>query len=206
MELNNVGKAFTWTLMGAEGIQAIQDLRWMIVCCIVLIICDFRFGRAESKKRHKEAIEAGDKTLAQMTEFHFSRALRRTCNKFVDYMSLLLVFCLIGLAITEPFGLCDHNITAGFAVFIACVCELASIGGHFLYLKGIEKPKLSWKSILLFLGRVAASFAKTKDPDLGEALDESIRQSFRDEKAEGSDWAKDEQVNKARERAGYEEE
>ena len=192
--------------MGAEGIQAIQDLRWMIVCCIVLIICDFRFGRAESKKRHKEAIEAGDKTLAQMTEFHFSRALRRTCNKFVDYMSLLLVSCVMGLAVTEPYGLCDHVITAGVAVIVACACELASIVGHFLYLKGIEKPKLSWKSILLFLGRVAASFAKTKDPDLGEALDESIRQSFRDEKAEGHDWVKDDQVNKARERAGYDEE
>ena len=29
-------------------------------------------------------------------------------NKFVDYMTLLLVFCVMGFAITEPYGLCDH--------------------------------------------------------------------------------------------------
>ena len=193
MELNglsNVGKAFSWALMGSEAIKAIQDLRWMIVCCVLLIACDFRFGRAESKKRHREAVEAGNKTLAQMTEFHFSRAVRRTCNKFVDYITLLLVFCVIGVAITEPYGLCDHVITAGVAVLIACVCELASIGGHFLYLKGIERPKLSWKSILVFLGRLAAGFAKTKDESLGEALEDTINQTLKEEE-HGKDEAAD---------------
>ena len=133
--------------MGSEAIQAIQDLRWMIVCCVFLIIADYRFGRAESKKRHKEALEKGNDTLAKMWEFRFSRAVRRTCNKFVDYMTLLLIFCIIGFAITEPYGICDHVAAAGIAVIIACVCELFSIGGHFLYLKGIEvhKPDITWK-------------------------------------------------------------
>ena len=182
MDLGNVGKGFTWAIMGTEAIQAIQDLRWMIVCCILLIICDFRFGRAESRKRHKEALKRGDTAVAQLTEFHFSRAVRRTCNKFVDYMTLLLVFCVMGYALTEPYGLCDHTLTAGVAVIIACVCELASIGGHFLYLKGIEKPKLSWNSVMLFLGRVAAGFAKTKDEGFGEALEETLEQTFNEKK------------------------
>lgn len=185
MEMNsvsNVGKAFSWALMGSEALQAIQDLRWMIACCVLLICVDFRFGRAESRKRHKAATEQGNETLAKMTEFHLSRAVRRTCNKFVDYMTLLLVFCVMGFAITEPYGLCDHVMTAGVAVIIACVCELASIGGHFLYLKGIERPKLSWKSILVFLGRFAAGFAKTKDEDLGQALEETIEQTLEEKK------------------------
>lgn len=190
METGQAGKAFTWSLMGSEAIQAIQDLRWMIVCCLLLIIVDFRFGRAESRKRHKEALKRGDTAVAQLTEFHFSRAVRRTCNKFVDYMTLLLVFCVIGYALTEPFGLCDHVITAGIAVIVACTCELVSIGGHFLFLKGIKCPKLSWKIVLTFLGRFAARFAKTKDEDLGQALEETVNETLKEEE-HGKDEAAD---------------
>lgn len=174
----NIGQAFAWGVMGGEAIQAIHDLRWMLVLCVLLIAADFRFGISESKKRHREAVSIGNKTLAKMTEFHFSRAVRRTCNKFIDYMTLLLVFCLIGFAITEPYGLCNHVITAGVAMIIACVCELCSIFGHFLYIKGIDKPKFTWSSVGLFLGRLAAGFARTKSPDLGDALDETIMKTL----------------------------
>ena len=184
MDARNAGQAFMWGTMGGEAINAIQDLRWMLVLVCVLIIADYRFGRAESRKKYKDAVAVGNATLAKMTEFHMSRAIRRTCNKFIDYMTLLLVFCIVGLAITEPYGICDHVICAGLAIIIASVCELASIFGHFLYLKGVEKPKLTWTGIGLFLGRVLASFAKTKSPDLGEALDETITQTFTEEKGE----------------------
>ena len=183
----NVGQAFTWGVMGGEAIQAIQDLRWMIAFCIVLIIADFRFGRAESKKRHKEAVVAGNATLAKMTEFHMSRAIRRTCNKFIDYMTLLLVFCILGYAVTEPYGLCDHVVTAGIAMIIAFACEVCSIAGHFLYLKDVHKPDVSWKSAFVFLGRFAAGFARTKDEDLGNALDETIEQTLRESEKKKED-------------------
>ena len=183
----NIGQAFAWSMMGGEAIQAIHDLRWMLVLVVILIAADFRFGMCESKKRHKEAVHIGNKTLAKMTEFHFSRAVRRTCNKFVDYMTLLLVFCLIGFAITEPYGICNHVITAGVAMIIACVCELCSIGGHFLYIKGITAPRLTWGNVGLFLGRLAAGFARTKSPDLGDALDETIAKTLNAEKQEEYD-------------------
>lgn len=160
--------------MGAEALSAIQDLRWMIALLILLIVADFRFGIAENNKRHKEALEMKNATLSKLTEFHMSRAIRRTFNKFIDYMTLLLVFCLLGLAITEPYGICSHTISAGLAIIIAFVCEVMSIFGHFFYLKGIETPKFTWKSVGLFVGRVLASFAKTKSPDFGEALDETL--------------------------------
>lgn len=180
----NIGQAFTWSVMGSEAIGAIHDLRWMIVLCILLIVADFRFGRCENRKRHKEAKELGNATLAKLTEFHLSRAIRRTCNKFIDYMTLLLVFCVLGFAVTEPYGICSHVITAGVAMIIACVCELCSILGHFLYLKGVEAPKLTWKSVGLFVGRIVAGFAKSKSPDLGEALDETITKTLADEEKE----------------------
>ena len=183
----NIGQGFTWAIMGNEAIEAIHDLRWMLVLLVILIIADFRFGMAESKKRHKEALEAKNATLAKMTEFHLSRAVRRTCNKFVDYMTLLLVFCLIGFAITEPYGICSHIITSGVAVIIASVCELCSIFGHFFMLKGVTAPKLSWKSVLVFFGRVAAGFAKTKDEDLGNAIDNTIEQTLRESEKKKED-------------------
>lgn len=182
----NIGHAFTWGVMGSEAIHAIQDLRWMIALCVILIVADFRFGRAESKKRHSEALEANDAVLAKMYEFHFSRAIRRTCNKFIDYMTLLLVFCIFGFAVTEPYGICNHVITAGIAVIIAWICELFSIGGHFCYLKGIKvtKPNITWKSFFTFIGRFIAGFAKTKDEDLGGALEDTINQTLNDSKQE----------------------
>ena len=182
----NVGQAFAWSIMGNEALQAIQDLRWMIALCVLLILADFRFGIAESKKRHHEAVELKNATLQRMTEFHLSRAVRRTCNKFIDYMTLLLVFCLCGLAITEPYGICTHVISAGIAVIIACICELWSIGGHFCYLKGINvhKPDITWKSFLVFAGRLAAGFAKTKDEDFGNALDDTITKTLNEDKNE----------------------
>lgn len=178
----NIGQAFTWSIMGNEAIQAIQDLRWIIALCVILIIADYRFGREESKKKHKEALEQGNATLAKMYEFRFSRAVRRTCNKFIDYMTLLLVFCILGFAVTEPYGICNHVITAGIAAIIACICELFSIGGHFLYLKNINvhKPNITWKSFFVFIGRLLAGFAKTKDEDLGIALDDTITQTLND--------------------------
>lgn len=178
----NVGQAFTWSVMGNEAIQAIQDLRWMIMLCIILIIADYRFGMAESKKKHHEALKQHNDTLAKLYEFRLSRAVRRTFNKFVDYMTFLLIFCILGFAITEPYGICNHVITAGIAVIIACICELCSIFGHFLYLQGVEKPKITWKNFFLFFGKILASFAKTKDEDLGTALDEALVQSLQEKK------------------------
>lgn len=177
----NAGQGFVWASMGTEGIGAIQDLRWMIALCVLLIIADYRFGCAESRKRHKEAIEKGNETLAKLTEFRTSRAMRRTLNKFIDYMTLLLVFCLMGLAITEPYGICDHVITSGIAVIFACVSELCSIFGHIFSIRGVALPNFTWKSTFVFIGRVLAGFAKTKDADFGDALDETITKTLAEE-------------------------
>lgn len=170
----NVGQAMMWGVMGSEAIAAIHNLRWMIVAVAVLIVVDFRFGRSESRKRLKEAKEQGNRTLMKLHEFRMSRAIRRTCNKFIDYMTLLLVFCILGLAVTEPYGICSHVMASGVAVVIAAACELYSIAGHFFFLKGIPVPQFTGRSVLLFFGRLLAGFVRTKDEDLGTAIDEAI--------------------------------
>ena len=183
----NIGQGFTWGIMGNEALEAVQDLRWMIVLIIILIIADFRFGRRESKKRHEEAVKVGNNTLAKLTEFRTSRAIRRTFNKFVDYMTWLLMACVLGLAITEPNGWCSHVLCAGIVMLVPCVCELCSIAGHFFYLKGVELPRLTWSNVGLFFGRLVAGFARTKSPDLGDALDETITKTLAKEEKEGGE-------------------
>lgn len=178
--LRNVVQATMWGMMGGEAIYAIQNLRWMLMAMVALIIVDFRFGRSESRKRMEDARKAGDHQLAETYKFRMSRAIRRTCNKFIDYITLLLVFCVLGLAITEPYGLCSHVMTSGVAVVIAAACELCSIAGHFAYLKGVTLPKFTGGGILLFIGRLAAGFARTKDADLGTAIDEAIDKTKED--------------------------
>lgn len=175
--------AVVWAVMVNEITAVLFDLRWMIVACAFLIYMDYHFGCAESRKRHKEALENGNLILAKLYEFRWSRAVRRSLNKSVDYLTLLLAGTLLGLSVCEPWGICSHVITAAAAVLLACAVEIVSAVGHFFYLRGIKVPKVkvTWKSFFVFLGRFAAGFARTKDEDLGNALDETIEQTLRDD-------------------------
>lgn len=84
---------------------------------------------------------------------HKSRALRRSANKAVDYITYLVVGAFFGLAIIEPMGGCGHVITAAIGLGIGCLAELASIIGHYCYVKwGIEIKVVDvWKWLLRFV-------------------------------------------------------
>lgn len=178
-----------WSMIANEITGVLFDLRWMLIACAFLIYLDFHFGSAESRRRHKQAVKEGNDTLAKMYEFHLSRAIRRTFNKAIDYITWLIAFALIGLAICEPWGVCSHVVTSALGVLVACAVEIWSAAGHFCYLKGInvKLPRLSWKSAFVFVGRLAASFARTKDVDMGNAIDETLTNTLNDEKKEGGD-------------------
>lgn len=144
--------AVTPASMTAEAMEAVYDLRWMIVFIFILIITDFWFGVSESRKCHKP--------------FRLSKAGRRTCNKFVDYVAYLLFGAMLGMAIFEPLGIASHTVTAAVGLSLACVWELDSIISHVLTLHGI-KGRLSIRKLLV-------AFARKKDADLGEALDDCL--------------------------------
>lgn len=99
-------------------------------------------------------------------KFRFSTAGRRTLNKFVDYTTYLLVGCVAGFAITEPLGLCSHNVTAAIGLGFGCLFELSSIVGHIAAVKGV-KIRLNLKSLLV-------AIVKRKSEAMGEILDEGI--------------------------------
>ena len=76
------GKTIAVGGMAGEALTALYDLRWMIAFIFVLVVADFWFGVKAS--------------LANKEKFRFSRAGRRTCNKFCDYIVYLIVGAVFG--------------------------------------------------------------------------------------------------------------
>ena len=132
------------------------ELRYMIILSVVLILADFWWGHSETMKHYHEAEEAGDTVLMEKFKWHKSRAIRRTANKTVDYVTYLLVGAFFGLAITEPMGWGDHIYAAIVGLGVGCLAEIASIVGHYCYVKfGIEIKVVDvWKWIIKFVAGI----------------------------------------------------
>ncbi len=158
-------QGFTWALFGSEVLDAVFDLRWAILFMVVLILADFWWGWSECRMHYRNATTKEEKAKHK---FRFSTAGRRTLNKLVDYTTYLLVGCVAGFAITEPLGMCSHNVTAAIGLGFGCLFEISSIVGHIAAVKGI-KIRLNLKSLLIAL-------VKKKSEGLGEILDEGIEE------------------------------
>lgn len=161
-----IGTGVTWwAVMGAEAVQVLTDLRWIIVFVFSLIIVDFWWGVKELRMKYAEA-----ETKAEKEKYHFrlSYAGRRTLNKFVDYLTWTLVSCIAGIAVTEPLGICSHTTTAAVGIGFACLFELSSITGHIAACNGI-RIRFSLKDLLVALTRA-------KSEQLGDVLDQGIEE------------------------------
>lgn len=150
--METTARATLWAGMGAEAINALYDLRWMIVLAAVLILADFWWGVSESLKNN--------------VDFRFSRAGRRTCNKCVDYLSYLLLGTLIGLAICEPLDIATHTQTAAVGLGLGCLFEIDSIAGHICNIHGV-KWSFSIKKLIIYM-------VKKKNNNIGTALEDAI--------------------------------
>ena len=160
----NLGtQGVSWTVFGAECLQCVFDLRWLIILAVVLIITDYWWGVRELAKKRKEATTRTEK---DRHKFHFSQAGRRTLNKAVDYLTYLLVGCVAGLAITEPMGIATHTTTAAVGLGFGMLFELSSIIGHIAVVKGVD-IKVDWK-------RLIVAIIKHKSVGIAEILDEGI--------------------------------
>lgn len=151
--VTSTGKAFVVSTMGVEAMQALFDLRWMLVLIVVLILADFWFGVSDSLHKHEH--------------FRFSRAGRRTCNKAVDYVTYLILGSVLGMAIFEPLGWASHTTTAALGLGLGCLWEIDSIVGHVCALHGM-KNRFSIKRFIIAL-------MKKKNEDIGEAVEEAMK-------------------------------
>ena len=153
------GKTIAVGGMAAEALTALYDLRWMIAFIFVLVVADFWFGVKAS--------------LANKEKFRFSRAGRRTCNKFCDYIVYLIVGALFGMAIFEPLGICSHTTAAAVCLGLGCLWEIDSIMEHACTLHGIKK---NWS-----VKRLLIALLKVKNPEAGAAVEEVLDNDNQDE-------------------------
>ena len=99
-----------------------------------------------------------------------SKAVRRTCNKFLDYFLLMAVGAAFGMALLEPVGV-PHTFGAYGAAAIAFFCESKSIVGHFFFLRGVQ---IEERSISGFLKAFAVAILKKENQKMGDALEEAF--------------------------------
>ena len=168
--MNTGTKTVSLVLMGNELTAIISDARWLLIVILVCVVADFRYGWGESHKRYNIAKERGDKIEMHEYKWRTSRALRRTINKLVDYFIWVCLGMLVGWAILRPLGV-DYMLGGIVATTIAVGCEAKSFIGHFFYLHGV---RIEEKSVKGFLRAFVVAFAKRKDKDIGEALEDAM--------------------------------
>lgn len=152
MTNGNVGtQAVLWSAFGAEALDAVYDLRWMLALGLGLIVVDFWWGVSDARSKGEEV--------------RFSRAGRRTCNKMIDYLCYLIVGCLLGLAIFEPLGMCTHITTSAVGIGLGCLFDLNSIIGHVCSVHGLKWKLNLWTFLLKLMEK--------KHEDVAEAIEAS---------------------------------
>lgn len=163
------------TIFYSEITQMIMDSRWILVAVVLCCVLDFRLGCKESAKRKEAADREKNALMGDFYRFHRSRAIRRTANKFVDYVLLMMVFEAIGAAFLPHVGV-PYIYGAWAGGLIACGCELSSAGGHFLYNHGVQVERKSVRGyVLAFVKALAVAFARQKG---GEQIGEAVEDAF----------------------------
>lgn len=147
------------------------DLRMALAALAVLMIADFWWGVREAKQDGKH--------------FSDSKAVRRTANKFGDYFTYMLIGYFLASAIGVRLGWCGNGqvgVLIGLA--IGAFCELDSLIKHVVYVR--FDVRFSWKKALAIVSkyglRFVISLVKKKNEDIGEALEETFKET---EKQEG---------------------
>lgn len=175
----SLGKnGFTLAVFGGELISVAFELRYMIILSAMLILADLWWGHSDTMKRYCEAKEKGDTAGMERYKWHKSRALRRSANKCVDYVTYLVVGAFIGLGITEPMNGFSHVYTAAIGLGVGCLAEVASIVGHYCYVKlGIE---IKVVDVFKWLWRLVLNIFRIKS-NIGSAVEQTINETEKEE-------------------------
>ncbi len=158
------GTTAVWITFGNEALQAIYDCRWLIVMCFICMLTDLWWAYSEHVYKDYHAETEAEKVK---NVWRKSRAIRRTAMKLVDYITLMLVGMVLGLAIGEPLGICDHTMSAACGGLIGVTSDVFSIIGHICVVRETPIKKD-------FVRRFFIALVKTKNSDIGEVLDESL--------------------------------
>ena len=155
--VHSSGNATFATVYSEQVIPFLIDASWLLVLPLIMVSVDCWFGISESRQR-KEVVR-------------FSGAGWKTLRKLLDYYTLLTLGFVVGHILP---GYINTTVSEAcfYSVLIPSFFDLCSIIGHILILKGI---KISPRRFLvnLFVG-----FVKTKNNDIGTALEEGINKEL----------------------------
>lgn len=105
----------------ADWLVYLEPIKWLALCGILLVFCDLRFGVLAAKVRG-ESIRK-------------SRALRRTCNKLVDYTCWIL----LSIGIEFAFGISlNIPLIPVFVMLVIYGIELNSVFQNYFDYRGIN--------------------------------------------------------------------
>jgi hypothetical protein len=135
-----------------ELLGALYAVRWGVLAIVMLIATDLWSGVLCSKRIKKEQVR-------------WSRAIRRTTCKFLEYICYIALALVLAEAIFIPLDICNEAQGAAIGAALALFVEANSIYGHVCALHGIKNP--------ISLKRVLVNWLKKKNADLGEAIEES---------------------------------
>ncbi len=144
-----------------ELLSAFFSLRWAILFMVLLVLTDFWSGLAASVKVKKE-------------KFRWSRAMRRTMRKFLEYICYIILAMLLTKSILVPFGVCTEMQGAAIGAAIALFVEANSIYGHVCALHGIKTPPS--------IKRFFVAYLKRRNQDIGSAVEEAMKEAESGEK------------------------
>lgn len=149
-----------------ECIVVLHDMIWALSLVIILIATDLWWGKRETNLHYKDAKTHKSRSGLKMHEWRWSRAIRRTINKVVDYFSLVVLAAVCGVAITEPLGMLTHMQMASLGAGLAMIIECMSIWGHIVIVKRLTGQRLG------VLGTIISKLVRSKSDSLADALDE----------------------------------
>ncbi len=139
-----------------ELLAAFFSLRWAILFIVLLVLTDFWSGLAASVKVKNE-------------KFRWSRAMRRTMRKFLEYICYIILAMLLAKSILVPFGVCSEMQGAAMGAAIALFVEANSIYGHVCALHGIKNPPS--------IKRFFVAYLKRRNQDIGNAVEEAMKEA-----------------------------
>lgn len=163
-----LGAVILTSVMGQEAIGAIVDLRWMLVAIVLLMTIDTAYSYAEHVKDEHEN-KSTDK-------WSTSGALRRFGGKIGTYLSFLIIGCIVGMAFTEPVGLCNHIATSAVGAGVGILCEVISIIGHYLHLKNVYVTLSPTK----FVKSIIVGYVEEKSQRVGRTLNTELKIEHKD--------------------------
>ena len=145
----SIGKTLGGMVLADEFVNLLYDLRWAVALCASLIIADLWLGCRSASHMGKEVRK--------------SRAIRRTANKFVDYLMYMLVAAMIGMVI-EQLGWWKHTHVALCGILLGCFCEIESIWGHWAKLHGYS----------FSIRKVILKFVGIKSKEVADIINEEL--------------------------------